>query len=358
MATRLRWFVKKRGQRRTGSRWYGTLGVAALDLALVLIGVAGLYWLLAHVLWSQGEPHGWLAWAAVVIPLAPIGYGVTDLVVLVWRSLATTERRAAVAQMASDWELPGLGPEVSRPTLPAVPPIDSVVDSAGVRLAFRLPSDAASGQMSFALAAVCVVWNTLVIVFGVRVVQQHWTGPPNWLLTWMLVPLALAGGWTIYALVRQVLLTTGTGTTLLEVSEHPLYPGRSYEAFLSQTGRLQVRWFQVQLVCEERATYPQGTDTRTANATVYRAPVLNERKFEIPPGGAFEKHFNIAVPGAAMHSFSAPHNAVSWMLVVRGRMARWPEFERHFPLYVYPQPPVSPSDPHPTATRRAEQDSA
>ena len=37
-----------------------------------------------------------------------------------------------------------------------------------------------------------------------------------------------------------------------------------------------------------------------------------------------------------MHSFSAAHNAVSWMLVVRGRMARWPEFERRFPLYVYP----------------------
>jgi hypothetical protein len=37
-----------------------------------------------------------------------------------------------------------------------------------------------------------------------------------------------------------------------------------------------------------------------------------------------------------MHSFSADHNAVSWMLVVRGRMARWPEFERRFPLYVYP----------------------
>jgi hypothetical protein len=357
MATRLRWFVKKRGQRRTGSRWYGTLGVAALDLALVLIGGVGLYWLLAHVLLAPGGPHGWLAWAAIVIPFAPIGYGVTDLVVLAWRNLATSERRAAVVQMASDWELPGLGPEVSRPTLPAVPPIDAVVDSAGVRLAYRLPSDAASGQMSFALAAVCFVWNSLVIVFGYRVIEQHLTGPPNWLLTWMLVPLALAGGWTIYALVRQVLLTTGTGTTLLEVSEHPLYPGRSYEAFLSQTGRLQVRWFQVQLACEERATYPQGTDTRTASATVYRATVLHERKFEIPPGGAFEKHFRIAIPESAMHSFSAPHNAVSWMLVVRGRMARWPEFERHFPLYVYPLSSASTVDSASSPPRRSGEES-
>jgi hypothetical protein len=336
MAPRLRLFVKKRGQRRTGSRWFGTLGVAALDLALVAIGGVGLYWLLAHVLLADGEGHGWFAWAAIVIPFAPIGYGITDLVVLVWRNLASTERRAAAVQRATDWEVPGLGPQPSRPALPAVPPIDEVVDSAGVRLAYRLPSDAASGQMSVALAIVSVIWNTLVAGLVVQVVRQHHAGEPNWLLTWLIVPFVLAGAWTVYALVRQILLTTGTGTTLLEIAEHPLYPGRRYEAFLSQTGRLHVRWFQVQLVCEERATYQQGTDTRTAAAVVHRETVFSERKFEIPPGGAFETHFTVAVPATAMHSFLAPHNAVSWMLVVRGRMARWPEFERRFPLYVYP----------------------
>jgi hypothetical protein len=69
---------------------------------------------------------------------------------------------------------------------------------------------------------------------------------------------------------------------------------------------------------------------------VHRETVLSERKFAIPPGGALETHFTVAIPATAMHSFSASHNAVSWMLVVRGRMARWPEFERRFPLYVYP----------------------
>jgi hypothetical protein len=37
-----------------------------------------------------------------------------------------------------------------------------------------------------------------------------------------------------------------------------------------------------------------------------------------------------------MHSFESGHNAVVWTLVVRGRMARWGEFERRFPVYVYP----------------------
>lgn len=341
MAQRLRWFVKKRGRRRTGSRWYGVLGVAALDVALVATGAAGLYWLLAHVLLVEGPQHGWIVWAALIVPLAPIGYGITDLVMLVWRNLASTERRAAVVQMASDWDLPGLSRALDQPTLPAVPPVDEIVNSPGVRLAFRLPSDAASGHLSFALALVSVIWNSLVAGFGIQVVRQHLAGTPNWLLTWLLVPLVLAGGWTIYALVRQILLTMGTGTTRLEIAEHPLRPGGKYEAFLSQTGRLHVRWLQVLLVCEEQATYQQGTDTRTAMEIVHRATVYSERKFEIPPGGAFEAHFTVPIPVAAMHSFTAPHNAVSWMLVVRGRMARWPEFERRFPLYVYPSPSAS-----------------
>jgi hypothetical protein len=342
MAQRLRWFVKKRGQRRTGSRWYGTLGMAALDLALVAIGAAGLYWLLAHVLLAEGQEHGWFAWAALVIPIAPIGYGITDLVVLVWRNLASTERRAAVAQMASDWELPGLSHTPDQPALPAVPPVDEIVNSPGVRLAYRLPGDFASGHLSIALATVSVIWNSLVVVLAIQLIRQHLDGkPPNWLLTWLLVPLVLAGAWTIFALVRQILLTMGTGATRLEIAEHPLRPGGKYEAFLSQTGRLQVRWFQVLLVCEERATYQQGTDTRTAAEIVYRETVYSERKFEIPPGGAFETHFTVLIPATAMHSFTAPHNEVSWMLVVRGRMARWPEFERRFPLYVYPSPSTS-----------------
>lgn len=351
MAPRLRIFVKKRGQRRTGSRWLGTLAIAALDVSLVALGAAGLYWLLAHFLLVEGGPHGWVAWSALVIPIAPIIYGITDLAVVVWRSLASSERRAAVVQMASDWELPGISPQPDRPSLPAVPPIDAVVDSPGVRLMYRLPSDAVSGQLSLALAAVAIVWNSLVAGFVIQVVRQHWALEPNWLLTWLVVPFVFAGAWTIYALVRQILLTSGTGATLLEIAEHPLYPGQRYEAFLSQTGRLQVRWYQVQLVCEEQATFQQGTDTRKATAIVHRETVFSERKFVIPPGGAFETHFTINIPSTAMHSFTAAHNAVSWMLVVRGRMARWPEFERRFPLYVYPAPVAR--DMAAAASRRA-----
>ena len=82
-----------------------------------------------------------------------------------------------------------------------------------------LPSDAVSGQMSLALALVAIVWNSLVAGFVVQVVRQHFAGRPNWLLTWLIVPFVIAGAWTIYALVRQILLTSGTGNTLLEIAD-------------------------------------------------------------------------------------------------------------------------------------------
>ena len=92
----------------------------------------------------------------------------------------------------------------------------------------------------------------------------------------------------------------------------------------------------MQLVCDEQAIHQQGTDTRRAICRVYRAILFSQRKFEITPQQAFEAAFDIAVPDAAMHSFVSPHNAVMWAIVVRGRMARWGDFERRFPIYVYP----------------------
>jgi hypothetical protein len=327
-------FVKKRGTRRTGARWPGLLAEAALFAALVALGAYGLYWLVAREL-AGSASHGWWPWLAVVIPLALIGYGLAGLVALVWQNIASSERRAAVAQMAAEELTVG---ELPRRAPPAVPPIDAVIDSPGVRLAYRLPIDAASGWVSLTMAAVCLAWNTLVAMFVVQVIRQHLDGRPNWLLTWLMVPFVMAGAWTLGALARQVVLDIIIGTTRLEVSQHPFYPGGTFRGLVLQTGRSHVRWFQVQLVCEEQAIYQQGTDTRRATHPVYRGSVFHQRKFDITPRQAFEAEFDIPVPDSAMHSFVSPHNAVIWTLVVRGRMARWGEFERRFPIYVYPKP--------------------
>jgi hypothetical protein len=342
MASRWRLFIKKRGSRRTGARWPGLLAEGALFAGLLGSGSYGLYWLIARVLVRGSETSGWWPWLAIVIPLALIGYGATNLILLLWQTATSTERRAAAVQKATTWELPGAQSKSARPTLPTVPPIDAVTDSPGVRLAYRLPIDAASGWVSFTMAAVCLIWNSLVAVFVAQVVRQYLNGEPNWLLIWLMLPFVLAGLWTLFALGRQVLLNLAMGTTCVEVSDHPLVPGRTYRGFVSQTGRLHVRWYQMQLVCEEQAVYQQGTDTRRDVHRVYRATAFSQRKFEITPHHAFQAEFDFTVPDTAMHSFVSPHNAVIWSLVARGRMATWGDFERRFPVYVYPSSAVPP----------------
>jgi hypothetical protein len=281
----------------------------------------------------------------MVIPVALCVYGVIGLVRLVWHRTASTERRAAAVRYATGWELPGIVARPDHPALPSVPAVDVVTDSPGIRLAYRLPLDAASGWVSFTMAAVCLGWNTLVAVFVAQVIQLHAAGRPNWLLTWMMVPLVLGGIWTLVELVRQVMLNIAVGTTRIEISKHPFYPGAIYQGYVSQTGRLHVRWLQVQLVCEEQAIHQQGTDTRRANCRVHHSTLFSQRKFDITPEQAFEATFDIAVPESAMHSFVSSHNAVMWALLVRGRMARWGDFERRFPIYVYPGAAAKPNQP-------------
>jgi hypothetical protein len=248
-----------------------------------------------------------------------------------------------VVQKATGWELPGAHSRSNHPALPSVPAFDAVTDSPGVRLAYRLPIDAASGWVVFSMAAVCLAWNTLVASFVVQFIYR--AERPNWLLIWLMVPFVFAGAWTLVTLVRQVLFNTAMGITRLEISQHPLHPGVSYRGFVAQSGRVRVRWFQVQLVCEEQAIYQQGTDTRRATSRVYRETLFSRRKFCITPHEPFEADFEFAVPGTAMHSFVSAHNAVIWTLVARGRMARWGDFERRFPIYIYPNAGLLRPDP-------------
>jgi hypothetical protein len=346
MALRLRIFVKKRGTRRTGARWQGLFIEGLLAVGLILIGLYGLYWLVDRIFWSEGPGVKWWLWIVMIIPASIVAYGTTNLVQLLWRGAVSSERRAAVVRKATDWDLPIGHAAPGQRVLNAVPPIDAVVDSPGLQLAYRLPIDASTGWLSFTMAAVCLGWITLVgILFLFDVVGRGSSEPRSWLLTWFMVPFVLAGVWTLVALGRQLLLTAAIGATRLEISHHPLVPGGTYQGFVSQTGRLHFRWFQVQLVCEEQAIYQQGTDTRRANVRVHRSTAFSRRKFDITPRQAFEAAFSFTVPHGAMHSFVSTHNAVLWSLVVRGRMARWGDLERRFPVFVYPLEAVTPTIP-------------
>jgi hypothetical protein len=90
------------------------------------------------------------------------------------------------------------------------------------------------------------------------------------------------------------------------------------------------------LICDEQSTFRQGTDTRTERRRVFQQSLWRRETFEIEQGENLEARCSLIVPPRAMHSFQGAYNEVQWRLLVRGDVRDWPNFERAFPVVVYP----------------------
>ena len=155
-------------------------------------------------------------------------------------------------------------------------------------------------------------------------------------MTLLSVPFTVIGLTLVYYLYRQFRMMTRIGSTRIEISHHPLFPGDQYEVFVSQAGHLAMNSLRVFLVCEEHATYRQGTDTRTDVRRVHQEPVLEARDFEIVPARPFESQCRMRIPACAMHSFKSDHNEIGWKLLVCADDARGRDYQRAFPVIVHP----------------------
>ncbi|HZZ27554.1 MAG TPA: DUF3592 domain-containing protein [Pirellulales bacterium] len=219
---------------------------------------------------------------------------------------------------------------------PTVPFDADLTNSPGTQLKYRLPSSASQGWRLLAATTICLIWNGIVAVFVVLAVRKHLQGAGDWPLDLLVLPFFLVGCFLIYYFVREILIATGVGPTIVEISAHPLLPGVAYELYVAQQGHLSVKTFEVLLRCEEQATFHQGTDTRTDRREVYTQQLLQKQNFEIVPGEPFEIVAEFRVPPGAMHSFEADHNQVQWKLIARGEAEGWPAFERSYAVVVYP----------------------
>ncbi len=282
---------------------------------------------------------GWL-WSLLILPVAFIAIGGGGLVYSLLHWGKSPEHLAAASQLAARRELFEETSALAR-DYPNVPADANLTNSPGTRLKYRLPISTAHGWRVTAAAIVCLCWNAIVLVFIVRAIagaDETGTRETDWRLLLFTLPFLAAGVAMIYFLIRQFLIATGLGPTQLELSDHPLLPGRHYDLFISQAGRLTMNFLEIDLVCEEQATYRQGTDTRTERRRVFQQRIFERRQFDIPQGMPFEQQCRIEIPADAMHSFLADHNEVQWKFVVRGEVHGWPRYERSFPIVVFPKP--------------------
>ncbi len=277
----------------------------------------------------------WWMWLIAIVPVSFILIGGIGLIYRVLHWGKSAEHQAAMARHATRGDLFDTGNKAAG-QFPNVPPGADITNSPGTRLAFRLPIGASPGWKLFGILLACVLWNGIVSVFVVFVAKDHLGGNPDWVLTLFLLPFVVVGIALIVCFIRQLLLTTGVGPTMVEISDHPLVPGRQYRLFVSQAGRLVMNSLCVSLVCEEKATYRQGTDTRTETKKVHDREVYRRDGFEVRRGLPFEDECELLVPEGAMHSFKSDHNEIHWKLVVAGDVAVWPNYKRDFPVVIHP----------------------
>lgn len=278
----------------------------------------------------------WWPWLVLSIPASLLIAGAFGLVRTLVSSRSSPERRSALITQGLD--LSQLEAGAPRPTVASgLPPVESLDESPGVRRAYRLPMDSSDGWRIAGMATLCLVWNLLVALFAYQLASEYLSVGWRIALAGLVgAPLAWVGARLMLPVWREAPGVSGADATRIELDGFPLRVGERMGATLMQSGPMRVRSLTVWLVCEEIATYRQGTDARTAVAEVSRDALLGERRFEIDLEEPWSRDFTIELPSGSTPSFVSPNNEVRWSLEVRVEPFNRNDVRRRFPLVVYP----------------------
>ena len=335
LARKFRLWEKKRGSRRTGSGLVGAISEGTFFACLLLIGFLALIALFTSYLTSSPSvpryAPGSGLWLGVVVSTSFILIGAGGLLYTLVHLRTSVERRSALAQKARE-----LDPRPERKTYPTVPQRESLFLSPGTTLRYRLPLTISPALGVIASMLYALLWNGLCSAMTVLSLQGFQMGQPRLTATILLVPLGYMAVRTTHRFMIRLVDTTSIGPTSAEVSDLPLYPGNEYELCLVQVGRGKVESLETRLVCEEEATFRQGTNVRTERRRVHDQRLYRLKDLAIKPQEPLSHRSEFHVPMNAMHSVQMPNNAIHWRLIVQGRMRHGTSFRRSFPLVVYP----------------------
>ncbi len=392
-AWRLRPWSKKLGRRLRSGPFRGVLGELAFYLGLIFVGVfiftlvVVSYWMVprigielpdeARVVLDSDLARGggfhWGRWIVALISLATIGSGAFGLGYRLmhlgfsqerisaqkvrisgWGTNSPSGRESDPAddEVAEDQETNVVGGDATEsrrpdefPRLPTVPRGSAIDESPGERLRYRLASVSTGRWSVFGSASLALMWNSVCVVLLAVAISGWWYGSPRPVLAMLLVPFAGVAIWALKSFLRRVRCIAGVGSTVVEISDHPLQPGGRYQLFVMQMGRMRLRSLRIRLVCEEESFFRQGTDVRSDQHIALSKDLLAESSVRVDPMAPWEQQLEFELPHNVMHSFSATNNSVRWRLVVSGEARPWPSFCRSFPLVVHPPLMAPPNSP-------------
>ncbi len=341
------------------SGWWvvGSVSEAAFFGALFILGIVSLTIVASsQVFWPENTflpTIGFGFWLMMIASLSFIVIGLTAFVLQVSRTLASPEHRSVLVDKAKREHLRrAAGSEQT--DLTNLPSLRALMDSPGVKLAYRLAIQRGETTPLVLSSLFSVAWNAMLAVLAVIAVENHVRSRPDWFLTVLLVPFATVSFFSTRWFFRTFRIQSGVGPTAVEISDLPLLPGKTYQVYVCQYGRTVFAKYQVSLVSFEEATYQQGTDIRTQRVETLRIPVqmrtcpteVSQTETAAPtadstclvaePEKPLEMDCQLCLPLDMMHSFQGRNNAIVWKIVIEGEVKKWPLFCRSFPVVVFP----------------------
>ncbi|TWU34203.1 hypothetical protein [Novipirellula artificiosorum] len=336
-------WTKKRGKRQIGHSLGGIAGEALFYASLFLVGVFGISIVLiawfvperAPEVSSETLSSSLSFWVFGVLSIAAIATGAGGLLYRLSAISTSHEHRSVLLSRPPGIEIIGPGSD-SESKLPSVPQGRSLTDSPGERLTYRLAMKTADEGGILGPSLLALLWSTVWFVLLAVVVAGFYYDRPRYILTFLLLPLGGIGYWSFRSFLGQLRRIAGVGSTIVEISDHPLIPGETYRVYVCQMGRLRLRRFKIVLSCEEESFYRQGTDVRVEKHEAFTQVICNTRDVAVDPQTPWEQQLGIDLPENVMHSFVGSHNAIRWKIIVSGESRPWPSFCRSFPVIVHP----------------------
>ncbi len=268
----------------------------------------------------------------ILLAVLLISAGSYFIISLLWKVGVSRERREAFVNRAGEIDLLN---EFRRrredlPTVPIEAPLQGDVLPYRLRCSQRnLWSLISSAAMSVSLVAIASILFPTAI-------QSGPTANPRSVAFVFLPIICLAAVWFLYRFFRQLLKLTGIGPSSIEISQYPLFPNSKCTMRLFQPGRIRLKVLTVWLVCQEEATFDQGTDIRTQRRDVFRQRLFRKRSVDVSPEHPFEIEFDLQIPDQAIHSFKSANNRIQWKIIVQAEAKKWPTLNRTFRLSVFP----------------------
>ena len=250
-----------------------------------------------------------------------------------FRLLTVSKERQAALVMLPKHSRPSASPQ----DWGTIPDIRSINESPGTHLAYRLPLGHRPifpliGQTLFATA-----WTIIALIILIQSLFAFSGGWLDYTLNIMFRGLfCLIGAALFCGVIRQLAITFRVAPTLLELSDHPVYPNKKYRILLHQDGTLHFQNLMVDVVCEEIARFHQGTDTVTNRQDVFRQTIFSRSDFNTTPETPLHEEFFLQLPEEVMHSFRQKNNEVAWKLEFTANLTGWAELRRDCPIVVRP----------------------